>query len=386
MFLAMNYLKEGGLFQKRALVFSGLRRTSLFLVLSFLFIVFALTGCTNFLWGTPHAAFTHSPELCYCHQEMTFDASGCSGGKDEIDEYQWTFSDGGSYSGSRVHHTFVNSGDYTVSLTITTEHGQEATVTHTVHVTAALVVPTLYQTIQAAIDAAKDGQTVIVLPGTYNESLRFRGKHIAVQSTDPDNSDTVRATIIRGKEYGRPTVNFGEGSRSTLAGFTILGVPLPQNWSFCSACTGLIYIREASPTIRANRIINSPNAGVAIYESRAHIEGNVISNNTGIVPGGGIYIDSLLVAPIIEGNTFENNTAPSGGAIFITATAPKPLPACATETIVQRNVFRNNVATKYGGGAIFVEYTGNLKLDTPDSNTYSGNDPDDIFYTVPPSE
>jgi len=44
------------------------------------------------------------------------------------------------------------------------------------------------------------------------------------------------------------------------------------------------------------------------------------------------------------------------------------------------------VATKYGGGAFFVEYTGNLKLDTPDSNTYSGNDPDDIFYTVPPSE
>ena len=140
MFLAMKYLKEGGLFQKRALGFSVLRKTFLFLVLSFLFTVFLLTGCTNFLWGTPQAAFTHSPELCYCHQQMTFDASGCSGGKDVIATYSWTFSDGTSTSGSRVHHTFANSGDYTVSLTITTEHGQEASVTHTVYVAAGVIV------------------------------------------------------------------------------------------------------------------------------------------------------------------------------------------------------------------------------------------------------
>ena len=374
------------MFQERALGFSALSRAFLFLGLISLVLVFLLAGCTNFLWGTPQAAFTHTPALCYCHQQMTFDASGCSGGKDEIASYSWAFSDGASASGSRAYHTFTNSGDYSISLTITTDHGQEASVTHTAHVTAALVVPSVYKTIQAAIDGAKDGDVVVVLPGIYNESLRFRGKHITVQSTDPDDGDTVSATIIRGKEYGRPTVNFGEGSRSTLAGFTILGLSLPPDWTSCSACTGLIYIREASPTIRANRIINSPNTGIAIYESRAHIEGNVISNNTGIIPGGGIYIDSLLVAPTIEANTFENNTAPSGGAIFITATTLKPLPACAAETIVRGNVFRNNVATKYGGGAIFVEYCGNLKLDAPDSNTYSGNDPDDIFYVVPPSE
>jgi len=386
MFLAMKYLKEGGLFQERALGFFVLRRASLFFVLSFVVPIFFLVGCTNLLWGTPRAAFSRSHSSCYPYQQVEFDASGCSSEKDEIVDYSWTFGDGASASGPRVNYTFTNPGDYPVSLTIMTEHGQEASVTHTVHVTAALVVPAAYKTIQAAIDAAKNGDVVIVLAGTYNENLRFRGENITVQSSDPDDAGTVSATVIRGKEYGRPTVNFGEGSRSTLAGFTILGLPLPPDWTFCSVCMGLIYIREASPTIRANRIINSPNTGIAIYESRAHIEGNVISNNTGIIPGGGIYIDSLLIAPIIVGNTFENNTAPSGGAIFITASASNPSPACAAETIVQENVFRNNVATKYGGGAIFVEYTGDLKLDTPDSNTYSGNDPDDIFYVVPPSE
>jgi len=354
--------------------------------MSFLLLssILLLGGCTNFLWGTPQTAFTCSHSTCYPYQRVEFDASGCSSEKDEIVEYSWTFGDGASASGIKVQHTFTNPGDYSVSLIITTEHGEEASVTHTVHVAAGLVVPTVYPTIQTAIDDAKNGDVIVVLPGTYNENLRFRGKNIRVQSSDPDDAGTVSATIIKGKEYGRPTVNFGEGSRSTLAGFTVLAGPLPPNGIFCSACTGLIYIREASPTIRANRIINSPNTGIAIYESRAHIEGNVISNNTGVIPGGGIYIDSLLIAPIIEGNTFENNTAPSGGAIFITASTSNPSPACAAKTIVRENVFRNNVGTKYGGGAIFVEYTGNLKLDTPDSNTYSGNDPDDIFYVVPP--
>jgi len=375
------------LFQERALdSFYLARNISLFVVLGLLVPALLLVGCTNLLWGTPQAAFSRSHSSCYPYQQVEFNASGCSSEKDEIVEYSWTFGDGASAGGTKVQHTFTNPGDYPVSLTIMTEHGQEASVTHTVHVTAALVVPAAYKTIQAAIDAAKNDDVVIVLAGTYNENLRFRDGNITVQSTDPDDAGTVSATIIKGKEYGRPTVNFGEGSRSTLAGFTILGLPLPTDWTFCSACTGLIYIREASPTIRANLIINSPNTGIAIYESRAHIEGNVISNNTGIIPGGGIYIDSLLIAPTIVGNTFENNTAPSGGAIFITASTSNPSPACAAETIVQENVFRNNVATKYGGAAVFVEYCGNLKLDTPDSNTYSGNEPNDIFYTVPPSE
>ena len=385
--MAIKSLEERGLLRKEGMNAKYDHRRDLLPLISFLLFssILLIGGCTDFLWGTPQALFTCSHSSCYPYQQVEFDASGCSSEKDNIVEYSWNFGDGTSADGSMVEHIFTNPGDYRVCLTIVTEHGQETSVTHTVHVAEALLVPAVYKTIQTAIDAAKNGDVIVVLPGTYNENLRFRGENIRVQSSDPDDAGTVSATIIKGKEYGRPTVNFGEGSRSTLAGFTVLAGPLPPNGIFCNVCTGLIYIREASPIIRANRIINSPNTGIAIYESRAHIEGNVISNNTGIIPGGGIYIDSLLIAPIIVGNTFEDNTAPSGGAIFITATTLKPLLACAAETIVRGNVFRNNVATKYGGGAIFVEYTGDLKLDAPDSNTYSGNDPDDIFYTVPPS-
>jgi predicted outer membrane repeat protein len=247
----------------------------------------------------------------------------------------------------------------------------------------ALVVPGMYSKIQDAIDAATSGDTIVVLPGRYRENIRIQDKTIVLKSSDPTNPDIVKSTILDGIEYGRPTVNFGGGTFATIDGFTILFSMGKTNFQ-CSACAGAIYVREASPYIRNNRIINSQNSGIALYESAAHVEGNWIADNSSTSPGGGITIDSYGQAPTIIGNIFEGNSAPSGGAIFITATAVGDLtPGGAAPVTVKDNEFRNNVSTQFGGGAIFVEYAGNLSLDTPDSNTYSGNDPNDIFYVVP---
>ncbi len=286
-----------------------------------------------------------------------------------------------------MEHVFSSPGRYSVELTVVTEKGEQAFASKQVTILHGLVVPSAYPTIQEAIDAARDGETVVVMPGTYRENIRIREKRITVQSSDPDSSVVVRSTVIQGVEEGRPTIRIGSGSEATLAGFTLLAGPLEgYEGAKCGACFGIVYIREASPTVRKNRIVNSPDTGIAIYESGAKIEENIISNNSADLPGGAIVVDSYRVAPRITRNTFEGNSATSGGAIFITSTAVlDATPACAAMTIVTGNTFRDNTATQFGGGAIFVEYVGNLRLDSPDSNTYVGNEPDDVFYVVSPS-
>ena len=48
-----------------------------------------------------------------------------------------------------------------------------------------LVVPTEYTTLQAAIDAAVDGDEIKVLPGNYRERINFQGKKIRLYGRSP---------------------------------------------------------------------------------------------------------------------------------------------------------------------------------------------------------
>ena len=47
---------------------------------------------------------------------------------------------------------------------------------------AELAVPAQFPTIQAAINASANGDSIIVSPGTYNELIRFYGKAITLRS------------------------------------------------------------------------------------------------------------------------------------------------------------------------------------------------------------
>jgi hypothetical protein len=75
------------------------------------------------------------------------------------------------------------------------------------------------RTIQAAIVAASDGDTIIVLPGTYVGTINFLGKDIRVVSSGGRD-----VTTIDGNGVG-PVVRCtsGEGPGAILEGFTITG-------------------------------------------------------------------------------------------------------------------------------------------------------------------
>jgi len=116
-----------------------------------------------------------------------------------------------------------------------------------------LDVPSEYATIQAAIDASSNYDIVLVQPGTYVENINYNGKNIIVGSLYLTTGDTsyITSTIIDGNASGSVvTFNFGEGSYTTLTGFTV------QNGASSSYSAG-IYCSSSDPLISHNIVFTT---------------------------------------------------------------------------------------------------------------------------------
>ena len=85
-----------------------------------------------------------------------------------------------------------------------------------------LNVPDSYSTIQAAINASSDFDTVLVSAGFYQENIDFNGKNIVVTSTyiiDQD-STIISSTIIDGGQDGSVVIfENNENENAIIEGF-----------------------------------------------------------------------------------------------------------------------------------------------------------------------
>lgn len=180
-------------------------------------------------------------------------------------------------------------------------------------------VPADSSTIQAGINGATEGDTVLVARGHFCESIDFLGKAILIASNFIFDNDTttIDSTIIEG-ENNRAVVYFtsGERSVSSIRGFTITHED--------AANGGGIHCMYSSPAIQHN----------------------IIKGNYSTYYGGGIWCHRLS-SPLIANNTINANLASFGGGIYCSD---------RSSPVICNNTVTGNFASSVGGGICCGEF------------------------------
>lgn len=217
-----------------------------------------------------------------------------------------------------------------------------------------------YTSIQAGIDAANNGDTVLVAPGTYSENINFKGKAITVTSS----GGTTSTIIDGGYKPGVATVIFAnnETSASVISGFTIRG---GGDTIFTGASDGGIWVGGASPTIQGNTITANYCHNIDVEFGSATILNNEVSgvlqstvqfgpNESYCTFGSGVNLQGTPnsvkgLGSVVIGNTIENNLYGSGINLW-----------AAQNVLVMNNTIRKNMSLDVGSAFTSANSTGTV--------------------------
>jgi len=210
-------------------------------------------------------------------------------------------------------------------------------------------VPADQPTIQAGMNIAVEGDTVLVQPGSYLENINYNGNNITVASLFfiTQDSTFISNTIIDGDSSGSVvTFESGEDSTALLCGFTII--------NGLAEFGGGIKIYEASPKLSYLQINNNNGhygGGLSCdTNSSPIIQHTIISNNTAEGRGGGFWCGNFS-NPYLENVTIDNNNTllSKGGGIFI---------GYDSSPIFNTIKITNNHSGLHGGG-VYCSYNSN---------------------------
>ncbi|MDP8241118.1 MAG: right-handed parallel beta-helix repeat-containing protein [Candidatus Hatepunaea meridiana] len=159
-------------------------------------------------------------------------------------------------------------------------------------------VPDDYETIQDAINASQDGDTVRVRAGTYREGVRIM-KRVWLESEEGPELTIIDAEGEEGYGFGIAVAGVRDTISTAIRGFTIRNCGMD----------GIFLSEGASVRVVNNIILNCERAGIYIYDGLIHaaIVNNVIGHSS---PGLYMYISTANISNNIlfnmEGTAFFN--------------------------------------------------------------------------------
>ena len=192
-----------------------------------------------------------------------------------------------------------------------------------------------FATIQAGINAASDGDTVLVQPGTYVENINFNGKNIVVGSLMLTTGDTsyISSTIIDGNQSGSVVKIENNELNPIIFGLTI------QNGH--SDVGGGIFIEAANANISNCLIKNNTSTnngwlgGGGIYHAQTGMNDNSWGQNTGF-----LNVESCVIS-----HNKAGTSGGYGGGIYVGG-----MSELDTHAIIKNTLIYNNEAGLKGGG------------------------------------
>lgn len=171
-----------------------------------------------------------------------------------------------------------------------------------------------FHTIQPAIDAAQPGDTILVMPATYNEAINLPERAVTLRSHSGPLETTIDAA---GLNSAVVTCTSGATLETKVIGFTIRGGIGNDG--------GGMFNLSSSPYV----------ANCIFVDNRAS-DGAGMENQSNSNP--------VVVNCLFYDNEADRGTNPDGGAMRNVDSAP----------IVVNCTFANNHAVNYGGGIVSV--------------------------------
>lgn len=172
------------------------------------------------------------------------------------------------------------------------------------------------QSIQKAVDAARPGDTVLVLPGTYQESVRISTANLTLRGSGPRTviAPPAATTTATGPDSGTATACAGDGVCVTgTAGHPVAGVDIESLTVKGATTDGIAGSETQAMTVRHVVVENSGRYGISQEKS---VQGRLVRNQATDNAQAGIFVANVIDAEggaldtestVISGNTVSGN-------------------------------------------------------------------------------